>query len=295
MKLKFIINPVAENGTAGKGTWPKIKNFFETRNVPFSMEKTLAPGDGTLLAKKAVEEGFATIIAVGGDGTASEVVNGIVGSDVTFGIIPCGEGNDFAKVIGLSRMNLKASCETILDGFIKKIDIGIVNGRHFYNMVGIGIDAEVAELKEKTFNFLHGFYAYLALTIPMLFLYKPKRLKIKFDGASMESNVLWIVIGNGKYSGGGFKFTPLAKIDDGLFDVCLAQYPGIWYMIRHFSKIPKGRHIHLPVVFNFKVSEINIASDITITAHVDGEIIKERNFNIKILPRALKMIVKKPV
>jgi YegS/Rv2252/BmrU family lipid kinase len=294
MKLKLIINPVAEKGRAEKTCHNKITSFFKENHVEFEIESTVGIGDGTRLGRKAVEEGFDTIVTIGGDGTANEVINGIVGSNVTFGIIPCGEGNDFAKMIGVSRRNLKAACQTILDGYTKTIDLGMVNGRYFYNTFGVGFDAEVAEKKEKSFRFLRGYYAYLLQVIPHIFTYRPKLVKISMDGINMESKILFIAVGNGRYTGGGFKTIPLSEIDDGLLDICIIQYPGRLYMLRNLSRVSKGKHLSLPVVFYFKGKEINITATEPLTAHIDGEIFKEPEFNIKLVPQALRMIVRKP-
>lgn len=284
---------MAEKGVAEKN-WRKIQNFFDERGIVYSFDKTLTPGDAALLARKAVEEGFDTIVSVGGDGTASEVINGLVGSDATFGIIPAGVGNDFAKNIGISRTNLQAACETILEGYTRKIDIGSVNGRYFLNMIGIGFDGEAAERKAKSFKFIKGFWAYYVQVIPLLFMYRPKPVKIKMDGVSMETSILFVTIGNGKYSGGGFKLTPLAEIDDGLFDVCLAHYPGLFDLLRHVNKVPKGKHIKLPFIFYFRTGSISLSSEIPLPAHIDGELSKEKSYDIKILPQALKILAKKP-
>ncbi len=293
MKLKFIINPSAEKGVAERN-WKRIKSFFEERGVAYSFDRMMTPGDGALLARKAVDEGFDTVVAVGGDGTASSVLNGLVGSEVTMGIIPVGVGNDFAKLIGVSRTNLQSACETILDGNTRQIDIGSINGKYFFNMVGIGFDGEAAERKAHTFKFIKGFWAYYVQVIPLLFMYRPKPVRIRMDGISMETSILFITIGNGRFSGGGFKLTPLAELDDGLFDVCLAHYPGLFSLLRHVNKVPKGKHIKLPFVFYFRTASINISSDVTLPAHIDGELASEKSYDIKILPRALKILVKKP-
>ncbi len=292
MKLKIILNPAAEKGVAGKKSWPKVKAFFDQKGIEYSLDKTLAPGDGTILAGKAVREGYDTIVSMGGDGTASEVINGLAGSEVKFGIIPCGVGNDFVKVVGLSRKNLVEACEAILAGNTRKVDLGSVNGRYFFNMIGIGFDGEVAERKAHSFRFIKGFWAYYAQVIPLLFMYRPKPVHIEMDGVTMVTSILFVTIGNGRFSGGGFKLTPLSVIDDGLFDICLAQYPGIFNLVRHVNKVPKGKHIKLPFVFYFRTNRIKITSDILLPAHIDGELANSKEFDIKILPRALNMIVK---
>jgi len=294
MKIKFILNPAAINGRAETIFWPRVEKFFQERNIAYEMEKTHEAGHATRISKRAVEQGFETIVAVGGDGTANEVMNGIVGSQVAFGIIPCGVGNDFVKMLGLSINNLEAACQVVADGFTKKIDIGIINGKYFLNMVGIGFDGEVAERKAKTPKYIHGFYAYLIQILPVLFFYQPKRVKMKMGGVSLEADILLLTIGNGRYSGGGFKLTPQAELDDGLLDICLSKYPGRWSVLWSIPKVPKGEHVNLPFATMFRATEISVSSETPLAAHIDGEVVKETEYNIKLLPRVLNLLVKKP-
>ena len=289
------MNPAAEKGDCESTIWPCVEKHFKERNITYDLERTSFPGHGTILAKKAVEDGFDTIVSVGGDGSANEIINGIAGSNVTFGIIPAGVGNDFVKMIGLSVKNTEEACNTILEGYTKKIDIGLVNEKYFLNMVGIGFDGEVAEAKAKSPKYFRGFYAYLIQLLLLALTYKPKNIKIKIDGVSIEANMLALSIGNGRYAGGGFKLTPDAEIDDGLFDICLIKYPGVLGIFWNTPKVPTGEHIHLPITTMFKANEITVSSDSLLTAHVDGEVVKEKTFHLKILPQALRLLVKKQV
>jgi len=295
MRLKIILNPAAEKGDAEKAIWPRAEKYFKERKIAYDLDRTFVPGHGTILAKKAVEDGFDTIVSVGGDGSASDIVNGIVGSGVTFGIIPAGVGNDFVKMIGLSIKNTEEACNTILEGHTKKVDLGVVNEKYFLNMVGIGFDGEVAEAKTRSAKYVRGFYAYLIQIFPLLFTYQPKQVRIQMDGITIDASILLLTIGNGRYSGGGFKMTPKAEIDDGLLDICLVNYPGKLNVLLNISKVPKGEHLSLPFTTYFRAKELTVESENQMVAHVDGEVVKEHKFHLKILPQALKLLVKKPI
>lgn len=293
MTIKFILNPEAFQGKAEKVFWPRIEKYFNDRAIPFEMEKTSKAGHAASISKRAVETGFKTIVSVGGDGTAHDVLNGIVGTEAAMGIIPCGVGNDFVKMLGLSINNLEAACQVVADGYTKKIDIGMVNGKYFLNMVGIGFDGEVAERKAKTPKYIHGFYAYLIQIFPVLFFYQPKHVKIRMNGVSLEADILLLTIGNGRYSGGGFKLTPQAELDDGLLDICLSKYPGRLTVLRSISKVPKGEHVNLSFATMFRATEISVVSETPLAAHVDGEVVREKEYNIQLLPKVLNLLVKK--
>ena len=291
MKLKLILNPASAKS---EKSWPQVQKFFEGRKIPFDMDKTEGPGHATLLAKKAVQSGFDTIVSVGGDGLSNEIVNGMIGSDATFGVIPCGEADDFPKMLGLSRNRLEEACQVIIDGFTKKIDVGMVNGRYFLNVVGIGYDGEINERKALTKKYLHGFFGYMVQTVLVLLGYKPKPVRIKIDGVTLDTTIFLICIGNGRCCGGGFLLTPAAVIDDGLLEICLIKYPGKLRTILDIPKVPKGEHLKLPYVTTFRAAELDISSEVLLTSHIDGEIAKENRYQIRILPQKLKVLAKKP-
>ena len=161
------------------------------------------------------------------------------------------------------------------------------------NMAGFGFDGEVCEHKMNYRGILKGFAEYLRLVIPLIFTYQAKKSEIKINDLSINTNLLFMAVGNGKYSGGGFKETPNAIIDDGLFDVCLAQHPGKLKVLLNLPKVPAGKHLKLSFVKNFKTKEVSIKSDSLLVAHLDGEVVKSKEFKIRILPKALKLLTTK--
>ncbi len=292
MKLKLILNPASAKS---KECWPEIQKILEGRKIIYDLDRTEGPGHATLLAKKAIQSGFDTIISVGGDGLSNEIANGMIGSDATFGVIPCGEADDFPKMLGLSKKRLEEACQVIIEGFTRKIDVGMVNGRYFLNVVGIGIDGEINERKAQAKKYLRGFLGYYVQTLLAFVDYKPKKVKIKMNGARLETNLFLMSTGNGRYCGGGFLFTPDAKMDDGLFDICLIKYPGKLRAFWDLPKIPKGEIEKLSYATIFKANEIDISSHDLLIAHIDGEVAKANEFKIKILPRKLKVLAKKAI
>jgi diacylglycerol kinase family enzyme len=160
--------------------------------------------------------------------------------------------------------------------------------------MGIGIDGEIGELKASAPKIFHGYYAYLYAAFPTILLFKPKKVKIKLDGKLISETVSLVTIGNGRWSGGAFQLTPDAEIDDGVFDVCVVRYTGKLKMLRDMAEVIQGQHIFLPYVKIFKAKTVEVSSKNVMTAHLDGEIMKSDNFNIKIIPKALKVLIRKP-
>ena len=290
-KVKIILNPAAGRVSPEK-YWPEIQKFLEKHHVEYNLEKTTARGEGTKIAKKAVAEGYKTVLAVGGDGTANEVVNGLLGSDVAFGIIPCGEGNDFCKLLGFPPGGVKEALTAVIKKHTLHIDLGMVNGRAFLNMVGIGLDGEIAALKDEASKYMKGILVYAFHLLPMVMGYKPQPLDVEMSGLFTKGPIALIGIGNGCYEGGIFKLTPDAELDDGLLDVCIARYPGKLMTLWAAFKAIKGNHKDLPFVTMFKTEKITITAEKPLPAHIDGEVIREKKLEIKVLPKQLKIFTR---
>jgi YegS/Rv2252/BmrU family lipid kinase len=293
MKIKFLLNSAAGK-CKGEKLWLKAKEFFDKRKIAYDLEKTIAPNQATELAKRAVESGFDTIVSIGGDGFANEVANGMIGSEATLGLLPCGKANDFSKMLDVPANNIEEACRTIISGFSKKIDVGMINGRYFLNVVGIGIDGEITEAKTNVKKYLPAFLGYFLQSLSALLTYKPKKVNIRFNGNALDIIALSLNIGNGKCTGGGFLFVPEARIDDGILNICLIRFTSRLRAIWDFPKLPKAKHVRLPYVSMHKAKEITVASDELLTCHIDGEVAKARRFEIKILPQTLKVLTKMP-
>lgn len=285
----FIVNPAAGKGRKLE-TISLIEEFFQNRNLGFEIVLTKAPKEATEMAKKAAGEGYRTIVAVGGDGTVNEVINGIVETKSILGIIPIGSGNDFSRTIGLTR-NIKKDLKVLISQKVREVDLGWVDGRYFIDGLGIGFDAEAAGRVRKFLKYVNGFPAYLLAVLRTLATYQFPRLKIYLDGYMVEKEILLVAVMNGPRYGAGFYVAPSAKIDDGLFTICLIEKCGRFYALRQIPKVMKGTHTKLEIVKIFTAKNVKIESDSLLPAHMDGEILTPaRKFELKILPKKLKVI-----
>ncbi|MEW6095017.1 MAG: diacylglycerol kinase family protein [bacterium] len=290
LKTKLILNPFAGKKRLDKEI-ETIRKILTSEKLDFELAFTQKPKDGIYLAQKAVEEGFNLIVAVGGDGTINEVVNGIIDfEEVILGIIPIGLGNDFAWMIGLGPKDIEKACKTLSNGTVKKIDVGVVNNRYFVNGVGIGFDAQVAKERLKYKGMLSGLGLYLYAVMKTLFKYKSIQANIKLDDKEININLLLIAIGVGKRCGGGFLLTPEAELDDGLFDVCVIQQIGKLKALCSLPKTLKGIHTTMPEVNMYRAKQIIVNLPVPLTGHVDGEIIEGNTYQIGLLPKKLKVM-----
>lgn len=289
-KFYFIVNLKAGEGRK-LSHLPEIQSFCREYKLKYETVLTKRPKEAAELAKKAAKK-YDVIVAVGGDGTVNEVVSGIVGSSAILGIIPIGSGNDFSKEIGMTR-NLGKNLKILLKSNVKKVDLGIVNDQYYFiNGLGVGFDGEAASRVRKFTKYIGGYPAYLLAVLRTLATYKFKKVKITLDSEQViEKQILLIATCNGPAYGGGFNVAPSAKIDDGLFTVCLVDKVGRFYALRHLPKFTKGTHLKLPEVHTFTAKNVIIESEEELRSQADGELLPlNKRFSINILPKKIKVI-----
>jgi YegS/Rv2252/BmrU family lipid kinase len=303
VRHKIIVNPVSGRGE-GKTDIPRAESLLRTLGVPFDLVCTERPMHAVSLARAAAAEGYGVVAAMGGDGTANEVLNGLMQASLAgegtaaMGIIAVGRGNDFANGIGV-RHGLEASCRVLAAGKRRRIDVGKVSGglfpegRFFGNGIGVGFDAVVG-LEAAKLTWLSGFLCYLVAALKTIFLYfNAPLLQIHFDDGTLEQPSLMVSVMNGRRMGGTFHMAPQSKIDDGLFTVCLAGQVsrlGIFLLIPRFIQGTQAGH---PAIRFFETAQLTVrALRGSLTAHADGETIctEGQSLAAEILPRAMEVV-----
>lgn len=288
-KTAFIINPTGGGGNAGK-VWPKIANILDKSGQPYSAYLTREQGDGTRLAAKAVEEGAELVVAVGGDGTIREVLNGVVLEETIFGIIPLGTGNGFRHSTAIP-----GQWEEALNGLSywspRLVDVGRVNKSLFLNVVGIGLDAAVEQLASGKYHSLKGFLAYVPAFIEELTSFKHFKASLNYNNHDQLINdALLVLISNGAYYGGQMCIAPQATVDDGKLDLTVIRN------IQPTETAVLAAQALLKLPFNHdsvsleKLTKINITADNDVPIHIDGEVVVSQSIEIEIIPKALKLL-----
>lgn len=289
-RIMFIINPVAGNGR-GAELIPKIKIAMEQAQLDYGLKISSREGRVEVLADEAVKEGFTEIVAVGGDGTITEVMNGIFEKSVTMGIIPSGTGNDFIRSINIPS-DSNAAIQSIVKGHTRDLDVGLVNGHPFLNVVSMGIDGNIIRDFEKIKTWIKGPSAYLVSTIKSIMMFKPFKVRIRINEETFNRDIVLIAIGNGRYFGGGMEITPKAKLDDGLLDVCIVHAIARHRLLKFFPKVFTGSHLLVKDVEYRKCDSIEI-ENISGIIHVnsDGNLIDQNKAAISIAKKRQKFIV----
>jgi diacylglycerol kinase (ATP) len=303
----IIVNPISGRGN-GERAYPLIESSLRELGLHFEMARTSAPGDAIRMAEQASMDGCDVVVAVGGDGTANEVLNGLVRArqagcgSAALGLIPVGRGNDFAYGVGIGG-GLEVAFQALAGVQSRWIDVGFVrggdypHGRYFGNGVGIGFDAVVGfeALKLKR---LHGFPSYIVAALKTIFLYfNAPTVRIEYDGQALVLPALMVSIMNGRRMGGGFFMAPEGQPDDGLFDLCIARQVsrmGIFELIPRFMKGTQAGH---PAIQMLRACQVRVtALQGTLPAHADGETLcfGGSSLELSLLPHMLEVIVPGP-
>lgn len=288
-KIKYIVNPVAGDGSS-KETIKVIHDRMLETCISYSISISGYEGEIESIARKAAQDDYTDVVAVGGDGSVLEAFNGIYDLDIALGIIPYGTGNDFARILNIEN-DLDDSLNRIILGQTKKVDVGKINDTHFLNIAGLGIDSSILEKTEKIKKHIKGPLAYLLSTFIVLATYKCEKIKIVIDGTEIIRECYLVAIGNGQYYGGGMRVTPNALLDNGLLEIVIIhKMPKIKFAML-FRKVFSGDHIHESVVENYQGKKIRIVASSEVKINVDGNLIGKGSCDISIEEKKQIMIV----
>ncbi|MFC2065239.1 diacylglycerol/lipid kinase family protein [Chloroflexota bacterium] len=303
-KYKIIVNPISGNGFAEKMV-PRIKEKCLELNLTYDLVLTEEPWQAAELAEQAAMDGFDVVVSASGDGTANEVLNGLMrarskgAKSVAMGIISVGTGNDFAygmKIPG----NLEDCMSVLRDDHRKSMNIGMVTGgdypegRYFGNGVGMGFDAAVG-FEAVKIQWTRGLLAYLIAAIRTIFLYyKAPLVEIKFDDQILRQNSLMTSVMNGQRMGGGFYMAPDGDPSDGSLDLCIVSSASKLRIFQLITFFMKGTQATQPEVKMARTKKVIIkAIEGTMPAHCDGETLcyEGKKLSIEILKENMDFIV----
>lgn len=277
--MLFVINPIAGNSK-------KTSIVSKLEKAGYKLVFAEYPGHAEEIARQAEED---IIVAVGGDGTVNEVARGILETEKTLGIIPCGSGDGLALHLGISRVFAKA-LDTVLNGTVHRMDVGKINGKPFFSVCGVGFDAVVSKRFAKSGT--RGVANYIQQGLTAMKEYVPEKYSITVDGNSWECDAVLITVGNSSQWGNGAKIAPLADTSDGLLDVTVAdkftlpEVPALACRLM-IGSLDKSERVHC-----YQGKNIMISRQSEGPAHADGDWFETgREVDINIIPSAIKVLV----
>ena len=292
-QIAFIINPVAGNGkTIESIVHIKSKLDVFKDDIYYEIHLSKYKGDVTDLTRQLCTEGFNEFIAVGGDGTVSELINGLDFSEDSgykIGVIPWGTGNDLVKSLHVPH-DINEMLDVIIKNEVKSVDLGMVNNQYFINVASFGIDGQIIKDTEKLKRIFPGHPAYLLSTLKAGLTFKPNFVKVIIDGHVYSGNMILIAIGNGKYFGGGMNICPNAKLDDDQFDICLVNNVSKLKFMKEIRKVYDGRLGEVEEVIYVRGKELTIEVDgCDYDINIDGNLVGKTPVKIKIAPYKVKV------
>jgi len=305
-KTVFIVNPRSANGATGRN-WPRIDQEIKRGlKTDYDVRFTEQHGQGTSLTSKAVKEGYELIVAVGGDGTINEVVNGFfekekpLNRDAAMAVMSIGTGSDFVKTLEFPTTPYEAAVR-IGSGKVRTIDLGKCSlislggeqqSRFFINIADFGSGGAVVDKVNRTTKVFGGQISFLWGILTTLPTYKNRLTKYRIDDGPEEEKVLnTFVVANGRYYGSGLKPAPNAQLDDGLFDIVSIGDVGFFEAVSSLSKFRKGSHLEMSKVSSWRGRTVVASSEETQLVEMEGEVVGRLPARFEMLPKAMKIIV----
>lgn len=287
MNHVFIVNPISGNGNY-KNVIEWIEEYFEKSNETYEILITESVGHAKTLASNYNKNDI--LYAVGGDGTAHEILNGM-SFESQLAVIPSGTGNDFYRMISNSR-DLKAMLIATIEGNTTKVDVGLASGIRFLNCLNLGIDARVNKrVNESRNNIFPRKLAYMVYAVVEILQKYAQPITIKTDKETIQTNALLASFMNGKWYGGGFMSGPKADLKDGLLEMSVVSDMPLLKIFSVLPKYFKGTHLNLNVVNYKQIDHAHVSSTSSIVVGLDGEVFESSAMEVSVLPGVLTLRV----
>jgi diacylglycerol kinase (ATP) len=297
----FLVNPASDGGGTGK-RWPELAHRANHLGLHGETLFSERPGHLIELARGAVDGGAKLVVAVGGDGTLNEVVNGVAGRDVDLATIPLGTGMDFVRTYGIPT-SFQEAVRVALHGEPRTIDAGRVRyrtwagdeaERWFANVGSVGMSGAVAQRVNGMSKALGGRATFFYALTRVFFEWQNTDVTVKLDHAERRGRMHDVVVANGVWHGGGMMLAPDARPDDGLFDVVLIGDIGKADFLTTAPKIYKGKHVAHPKVEVVRSARVEVDAAEQLPIEVEGEQVGTTPAVFEIVPRALRVRVPTP-
>lgn len=300
MKTRLIANPTS-GGERALDLLQRLNDRLRPALDHLDIVLTTGDGDAARAARQAAGDGYAQVLAAGGDGTLNEVINGIAaaaaddpGQDawtrLRVGLIPLGTGNDFAGTLGLPD-DPEAAAEVVLRGETRQIDLGVMNDRRFINASAGGFIAETSANVDSRLKSIAGAFAYVLGGVRTLIEWEPVQTTVTLDDdAPFTLDMQMFVVANGQTIGGGNRVAPDARLDDGRMDVCLVHAMPNVAFVPLLGRIAAGEHVGDDGVVMRQAKRARFAFSRPIKVNVDGQVLDAADATYEVEPGRVRFI-----
>ena len=281
--------------------------FLSRHGWHVTYRETQEAGQATQLTRQAVLNGAQVVIAAGGDGTINEVVNGLVNTNVSLGVLPVGTTNVWALQMGIPALNpvhpetpvikliayrklLLDAARVLVEGRTVAVDVGYISGRYFLMWAGIGLDAKILESVSPQEKKTLGSWAYMFNAIGLTSRATGSDISLEMDGEKVNTKSPLVIVSNIQLYGGIMAIGAKALLNDGKLDVCIFKGNGFFTFVQHAINVLSHRHLNDPKVEYYQCSKITLESSLPLPVHTDAERFTETPVTIQTLPSSLKVI-----
>lgn len=280
-----ILNPLAGRSRGGPDA-ATLRRAFERQGLAVEVVVTERPGHATELARNAAGD---PVVAVGGDGTVHEVIQGLDLPRQRLGVIPTGSGNDFAWQHCIDQ-NLDAAAARIAAAAERLVDLGVWEGGRFHNNLGLGFEADVNRLSHRV-RWVRGPALYFAALAAALARLRTYPLDLAWEGGSFRGQLLTAALLNGRRVGGAFMLAPNAMTDDGALDLVTAEAMGLFGIATALGPVLRGHEPRDRRIRRSRTPWLRMRADAPVPVYMDGEYLGEhRSLNARIMPGALRLL-----
>jgi YegS/Rv2252/BmrU family lipid kinase len=283
----LLVNPSSGGGRARK-LLPEVERLLGEHGLAYRVVLTESVDHGREEAVGAAERGEIPVV-MSGDGLVGQVGGALVGCEIPLGVIPGGRGNDFARVIGIPR-TMEGAVETLAAGQTREIDVGEANDVRFLCIASAGFDSEANRIANEA-KLVRGNLVYAYAALRALIGWKPARFTVKLDGEVQRFSGYAVAAANSRAYGGGMYVAPRAELDDGMFDVVMTGEVGKLRFLASLPKVFKGGHVDDEEVSVRRAAQVEVSADRPFAVYADGEHIADLPVSLRLLHRALKVIV----
>jgi YegS/Rv2252/BmrU family lipid kinase len=287
-RIALIVNPHAGGGRAAAAL-PLVEAALSARGVSWHVEPTRSLEHARGLARAARDAGEVAV-TLSGDGLIGAVAGELHGTEGVLGVLPGGRGNDFARVLGISRDPAEA-CDTIATGVERVVDVGDVDGRPFIGVASCGFDSDANRIANET-TLVKGNLVYAYGALRAMWEWKPAHFQLDVDGRERVTFTGYsVACANSRAYGGGMFIAPEAELDDGRLDVVMSGRVGKLRALYDLPKVFTGAHARLPHVRIVRAGEVRVSADRPFTMYADGDPIAELPATVRVHQRSLRVLV----
>jgi len=294
----FLVNPASGNGSTGR-RWPELARRASALGLQGDTLLSERPGHLIELAREAVEGGATLVVAVGGDGTLNEVVNGVAGRGVELASIPLGTGMDFGRTYDVPT-KFEDAVRVALEGDVRTIDAGHVTyltwsgepaERYFANVSSVGMSGAVAQRANGMSKLLGGKVTFFYALTRVFLEWQNTEVTVRLDDAERRGRMHDVIVANGVWHGGGMMLAPDAAPDDGQFDIVLIGDVSKVDFLTTAPKIYKGKHVHHPKVEVLRSKRVEVDAPVRLPIELEGEQVGTTPAVFSVVPGALRVRV----